>query len=58
MIYGNNPLAKKYNINLKIWLEDIIYQSLLCLSINQKDQKSSKQNKIYLQFKQGSRPDL
>ena len=52
------PWLKKYNINLKIWLEDIRYQSLTWLSTNQNDQEASTQNKIYLSFKQGTRPDL
>ena len=52
------PWLKKYNINLKIWLEDTRYQSSPWLSINQNDQKTSTQNKIYLSFKQGTRPDL
>ena len=34
------PWLKKYNINLKIWLEDIRYQSSPWLSINQNDQKA------------------
>ena len=51
-------MIKNYNINLKIWLEDIRYQSSPWRSINQDDQKTSTQNKIYLTFKQGARSDL
>ena len=39
-------------------MEDIRYQSSPWLSINQNEQNASAQNKIYLSFKQGTRPDL
>ena len=39
-------------------MNDIRYQSSPWISINQNKQNSSTQNKIYLPFKQGIRPDL
>ena len=52
------PWLKKYNINLKLWLEDIRYQSSPWLSINQNNSEETEQYKIYLSFKQGTRADL
>ena len=46
------PWLKKYNINLKLWLEDVRYKSAPWLSINQSDVNENTQNKIYISFKQ------
>ena len=52
------PWLIKYNVNLKLWLEDVRYQSSPWLSINQNDSEEIEQHKIYLAFKQGTRADL